>query len=610
LKKAGVLQETQPADGVYGGMTRSSIAEFQRSEGMLADGLMSNVTAERLLRRAGTGESPVIASISLDTTRRTQLAELQQRYEAIIARADELDAQQARRAQLKSKIAEAKRAIDDALKAGIRSELRDQLQGLAAKFDQLDPDANDDRLSSALAEFQAVRASIESSVAIARATTGRNAFVTQGNLSDVVVLFNDTGKAPSVIKNLRGDIVFEGQKVAACQPHRDPMEATFSRELNTRFRKWDQQLTFPLPRCAPAGLASNDLVIFARGALLKESPSDLVTVLSAIDSGAFAPMFTVSEDDVKAAAQQDALQLLEIESNIEAAASNGFGIAALNAASSGAVCQIIDEDRHAHETLLRRQAARLTEELKATPTFSVTSAETAFIGAKRGQCAAVYGSGERLRDLVRALRRDQIAFRYLPVWISRDEIEGERSALAQRQARDEQQKRDRERRREDEKRLEIEREKESGADKRRRQEQLQRQYGAMARAFESTLAGELKDYLEGRSDRAAVKYPAIRDWYEAQKRDRWELMTIDTVLQDCGTAEFKGRPLELAFAATTIKMRNRILGEYRETCFVTGFISDTEFEMARETFSTGCGNRDSLQSYQLAQRFSSRWLVP
>lgn len=87
-------------------------------------------------------------------------------------------------------------------------------------------------------------------------------------------------------------------------------------------------------------------------------------------------------------------------------------------------------------------------------------------------------------------------------------------------------------------------------------------------------------------------------------------MTADTALHDYGTAEFKGRPLELAFAVTTIKTRNRILGEYRETCFITGFISDTEFEMAREPFSTPCNNRDALRSYQLAQRFSSRWLVP
>ena len=147
----------------------------------------------------------------------------------------------------------------------------------------------------------------------------------------------------------------------------------------------------------------------------------------------------------------------------------------------------------------------------------MTSPDTAFIGAKRGQCAAVYGSGEKLNDLIRALRRDQIAFRYLPLWISPEELEAERSALGERRGREEQQKRDRERRKEDEGRLQKERDEQSGADKRRRQEQLQRQYGAMARAFESTLSGEIKDYLEGRSDRAAVKYPAIRDWWKTSK---------------------------------------------------------------------------------------------
>jgi peptidoglycan hydrolase-like protein with peptidoglycan-binding domain len=81
LKKAGVLQGTQVADGIYGGVTRASIAEFQRSEAMPPHGLMSNATAERLLRRVGTGEANLTASIPAITARRTQLADLQQRYE-------------------------------------------------------------------------------------------------------------------------------------------------------------------------------------------------------------------------------------------------------------------------------------------------------------------------------------------------------------------------------------------------------------------------------------------------------------------------------------------------------------------------------------------------
>ena len=89
-----------------------------------------------------------------------------------------------------------------------------------------------------------------------------------------------------------------------------------------------------------------------------------MTILSAVDSGAFASLLT--QESVRAAAEQDALRLLEIETKVEAGAKSGFGVAALTAATSGAVCQIVDEDREAHEALLKRQAARIAEELRRT----------------------------------------------------------------------------------------------------------------------------------------------------------------------------------------------------------------------------------------------------
>jgi hypothetical protein len=49
-------------------------------------------------------------------------------------------------------------------------------------------------------ELDAIKPAAEDASAIARATTPKNAFVVQGELSDVLVLYNDTGKAPSVVR--------------------------------------------------------------------------------------------------------------------------------------------------------------------------------------------------------------------------------------------------------------------------------------------------------------------------------------------------------------------------------------------------------------------------
>jgi len=48
------------------------------------------------------------------------------------------------------------------------------------------------------------------------------------------------------------------------------------------------------------------------------------------------------------------------------------------------------------------------------------------------------------------------------------------------------------------------------------------------------------------------------------KADHWEVMTTDSGVQDYGTSDFKGRPLDTAFARVTIRLKNAILGEYKE----------------------------------------------
>ena len=38
----------------------------------------------------------------------------------------------------------------------------------------------------------------------------------EGDRGDLIILYNDSGKAPSVVRNLRGELVFEDGRAAAC----------------------------------------------------------------------------------------------------------------------------------------------------------------------------------------------------------------------------------------------------------------------------------------------------------------------------------------------------------------------------------------------------------
>jgi hypothetical protein len=87
-------------------------------------------------------------------------------------------------------------------------------------------------------------------------------------------------------------------------------------------------------------------------------------------------------------------------------------------------------------------------------------------------------------------------------------------------------------------------------------------------------------------------------------------MTVETSLFDYGTSGFKGRSLETAFANSRIRLRNRVVGEYKDLCFTTGFISDTEFGVEREPFGVLCeDDAVALERHKQGQKFTSRWLV-
>jgi uncharacterized protein/peptidoglycan hydrolase-like protein with peptidoglycan-binding domain len=608
LQKAGYIAAAEQVDGVYGAATRTAIGNFQSAENIAPDGMMSEFTAERLMRRAALSDGA--GDIKIDQSAASRIADLHRRYLALSTRIDETDAKRARDEQMLAKVTAGKSFAKEALSLTLPAHIQSSLTRFVDQVDALGDVPDGAAVARLASELDSIKPAAEDASAIARATTPKNAFIVQGELSDVLVLYNDTGKAPSVVKNLRGDLVFEASKTVSCQADGGLGDVTITRQINARLSKWQQALKFPLPRCNLRSLPGYDLVVVSRGELLKVKAADLVALLSAVDSGVLASMISMTGDEVKAALQAEAVRALEIEGAVEKAGKPGFGVVVLST-GSGVVCQVTGDDREAHENLLRPYLARLGEEMQSTVTFVTTSMDSAFVAAKRGQCGAIYASGTDLKDLVPALRRDQIAFRYLPLWNEPEQVSQARKAIADRKLQQVQQEADRQKLTQDEQRLAAVKANEESVVKARKQAELQQQYGAMARAFEGVLTAEMKDFVESRSNRAGSKYPDIAGWYRGQQQDHWELMTVETSLLDYGIAEFKGRPLETAFARTNIKMRNRILGEYKETCFITGFISDQEFQMDREPVSASCEDPgNTMQTYRQGQRFTSHWLVP
>ena len=92
--------------------------------------------------------------------------------------------------------------------------------------------------------------------------------------------------------------------------------------------------------------------------------------------------------------------------------------------------------------------------------------------------------------------------------------------------------------------------------------------------------------------------------------DGWEYVALDDQIADYGTADWKGRPLEVVFTDVSISMKNRLLGENKKFCFSLGLIFDEEFQMYREPFETECVNAaEPSRVWKQGQGFRSQWVA-
>ena len=125
----------------------------------------------------------------------------------------------------------------------------------------------------------------------------------------------------------------------------------------------------------------------------------------------------------------------------------------------------------------------------------------------------------------------------------------------------------------------------------------------------AAIVADVTSWGQDQRGSAGVDYPTYAAWLAEMKADHWEIMSTDSDVQDYGTSDFKGRPLDTAFARVKIRLKNAILGEYKDACFVFGRIVDPEFNMTREPFVAGCDDEGAIKLWQTGHDFHSRWIV-
>ncbi|MGO9417967.1 hypothetical protein, partial [Roseiarcus sp.] len=274
--------------------------------------------------------------------------------------------------------------------------------------------------------------------------------------------------------------------------------------------------------------------------------------------GAMRRFALVSASELATAAAAERVAIEQISTDLAAGARSGYGVILLKTDSPN-LCGVVADKVEAHKLLILKNADKLTFDMRLAPVLAVESAEDAFVGAQKAQCGAIYASAADLKTISEGLTRANIPFSFSSLWIALSELDAKDAEVAEKHRIEVQQAAERAQKDADEARLADQRAKDLGATWAAQQATLRTQYDGSAKAAAAAIVADVTSWGENQRGPVGVEYPDYAAWLAEMKADRWEIMTTDSDVQDYGTSDFKGRPLDTAFARVTIRLKNAIL---------------------------------------------------
>jgi tetratricopeptide (TPR) repeat protein len=434
-------------------------------------------------------------------------------------------------------------------------------------------------------------------------TTAKNRYLIEGPANEILVFANETGRAP-VVRGLKGNLIFEDGRANLCfahAPNSDPFEL-LQIKLQVLANN-AQSVVIEKGPCNLRLLNQYDIVVVDRDDLLSGQKEIAQALLHAIEDDELSPIAVVSHTQVEATRDAERIIAQTLATGIDDSTINGFGIIYIENDASG-ICKAINDEQKAHSALILNSQDRLEVEVGTAPHIFEErfSEEGAFISAKRGKCRAIYGAAESLKLLTQSLSRDKIGYRVLPIWFSQEQVDSAAKTIQEEIAKKAMHAKELADKAAEDRRIAELRLRESGEARRLREQELRREYGALARAMEGVLGSEIKLFVENQG--AVVrKYPAVAEWYKRMLADEWEPIEARSELDDYGMSGWKGRVLETGFIKTSIRMKNRTRGVYHESCFYFGF------DVARYPIGVTCDEREKIDRYKDAGEFTSKWIA-
>lgn len=445
--------------------------------------------------------------------------------------------------------------------------------------------------------------------AVQLAATDKNRFLMEGDLGDVVLMYNTSPQAPHVVRNLRGDVVFEGDRADVCvvgSKANDGMQDIVRSALAPYRLK---TLVQAPGGCDADHLPAYDVIATRRGTFLKQEMAFSLALAKALETDGFKQLASLTDAQVRAAVAADAVKATAIENDVAKGTRPGFGVVVLQT-KSNAVCLTPSDRAEGHRRLLLANADKLATDLGDAPTLVATDLDGAFLNIKRAQCGAVYGAADDLKALSEGLKRDGVPYRFSALWFSPEEVKAADDGATAEKAAADKQDADRKRAVDEQAKIDALKADEASADRATRQRALRSTNGPAALAASALIAQDVKGFTDDptRPQSAAQdKFPDFVGWYRRMLGDKWELMTEGSELEDYGVADWKGRGLAATLTRINLRFKNPILGDYKDTCVVLGQLQDTEFGVVRDPVTSECDDTQPVTAWRNAHDFRSRW---
>jgi beta-phosphoglucomutase-like phosphatase (HAD superfamily) len=445
------------------------------------------------------------------------------------------------------------------------------------------------------------------------AVTPANAVLLRGAPGDVIVLFNASADAPSLVRTLNGGFSFSRDTASVCLLGVDET-APLRRGLRAVLAPLGASV-LKTTVCTNRSPQRADVLIVGRKAFLEAMPSFAVAYLDALEAKKVRPFELIDYAKLAARQTEDAALVADIAAGVDAGTRAGFGAVEVPS-RQGKLCLAFEDQSGVHKEMLQAVAG-LVETREPIAALSDPDLAHLYPMILRDECRVVYGASSALQQLTQALKRDERPFAFLPVWIKDEviaEAAGKLAAIELAKTR----------------KTEAERlafaEKARLAETQRKEEQsrlvvveaeLQKTNSPAANARLAKFAGVLKaslvptpgQPLDARTPPLA--YTDFVQWLGSQTGDGWELDSIDTAVSDYGDVLWKGRKLEALVTKAGFKLKSRERGEYRTQCFLFGIVLDDEFEMERDPVAAPCADEATkISSWKVGHDFGSRWRAP